>query len=135
MDGATSEMQMTKPTKMLLIGIASSLSLLVLAFLVERYLAAYLASLIRDCEASNGPDGPWKSWQGYTLLCSPFNLIGNYDHVGIQKEIVEAHYNSRYVAELAPIVAGVILFLSTIPWLWHFLLRRIRELSGAIRGD
>jgi hypothetical protein len=128
---------MTKSTKTLLIGILVSVSLIVLAYFVEKHQQSELAALVEKCGQSNhsdSPDGPWKQWEKAPLVCEPSDLILNYNLVGIQKDIVEQFYSSSNTVEWFKIAAGSVLFLCAIPYLWHFLLRRIRELSNAVKG-
>lgn len=54
--------------------------------------------------------------------------------VGVQKQIVEKFYASNNTADWAKIVAAFVFILCALPYLWHFLLQRIRELGDAIRG-
>ena len=98
-----------------------------------------LASLVAKCrsEASAAPKGPWLDYQKAPLVCDPIVLskLTAGDAVGIQREIVESASSSGEIYRIS-IAVAILLFVGfSLPYAWYFLLRRIRELSGAIRHD
>jgi hypothetical protein len=82
-----------------------------------------------------------KYHQGYghdPLVCDPDELK-SMDSGGIHKELEDAQKAvdaERYQnpIEWPYVLSAVILITSMLPWCWYFLIRRIRELSDAIRG-
>jgi hypothetical protein len=68
------------------------------------------------------------------MTCDPIVLARSDRHTGIQGQLAAAEHDlSRW--DSWPLVSGVaILFLCSLPWLWYFLLRRIREFREALLG-
>jgi len=81
---------------------------------------------------------PWEKYKGHfvpdRLVCDPETLVTLSANGGIQKDITDAYFASRTAATDTQVAALVIAFLSAIPWLWYFLLRRVVELRNAIGG-
>lgn len=127
---------MSKPLKVLAIGVLLATGIMGTGYVIEKRQQAGIDDLVAQCKAEhlNRPDGPWKKWQQNTLVCELSELLMFTDQVGIQKEIVEAHYTSVNTTDWVKFVAGAALVLSALPLLWQFLLNRIRELANAIRG-
>lgn len=82
----------------------------------------------------------WFGQQGVDAetFCDPLQLAGaNHDAPGIQGELAGAQraaiqWSGPRAAWMG--VAILIIIGSALPWLWHFFLRRIREVSAAVRG-
>jgi hypothetical protein len=80
--------------------------------------------------------GPWD------LACDPDQLAREpLPQIDMQERVAEAQRAldlERVPGPMEPsviiAVAAGILALASVPWAWYFLLRRIRELSNAIRG-
>lgn len=91
-----------------------------------------LELLVEECRALG------QSSFGDAPVCDPLELYVNRSTdnpvFGIQGNIVSAQesiWNSEYWAAVVPFS---ILIFSLLPWLWYFLLQRIRELSNAVMG-
>jgi hypothetical protein len=75
----------------------------------------------------------------FRMLCDAEDLDANWDGVKgrqeVQSKLVDAYRDLRQ-AESFPLflVAALVIGFSALPWLWFFLLRRIRELRDAIVG-
>jgi hypothetical protein len=68
------------------------------------------------------------------LQCDPVELAKSGDHVGIQGQLAVAQLDVWRWSDW-PLIAGVaIVLVCSVPWLWYFVLRRIRELREAITG-
>jgi hypothetical protein len=55
---------------------------------------------------------------------------------GVQAKLVSAYHDLRSQESSARffLIAAVIVGVSALPWLWYFLLRKIRELEDVIAG-
>jgi hypothetical protein len=104
-------------------------------------LESTIAVLQAKCVAESEENS--KSGTGYghdPLVCEPKQLASSSDLGGIQKEIAakQTAINDErkyYPMELPYLIALGIVLIAALPWSWYFLLRRIRELSDAIRGQ
>jgi hypothetical protein len=104
---------------------------------LESTIAALQAKCAAESEESTKSG---TGWEHDPLLCDPKALASDSGHLaGIQKEIAakqtsindERQYNPM---TLPYFVALGIVVITGLPWSWYFVLRRIRELSDAIRG-
>jgi hypothetical protein len=104
-------------------------------------LESTIAVLKAKCEAQseeNTKSGT--GWGHAPLVCDPKELSRIASPLGvIQKEIaaqqIEINEKQQYYPmELPYLIALAIILIAGLPWSWYFLLRRIRELSDAIRG-
>lgn len=142
---------MEKPTKILVSGMICA-TLVFCALYANTYrLESKLHQLESVCieegkrrlKEGKQPDGELTipSWamdwsHESVLICDP-NVLGHMESpsVGIQAQISQTqhdvwkslNYDYNYIAPY-------ILLISAIPWLWYFLLRRVRELRDAITG-
>lgn len=74
-------------------------------------------------------------WSLAPLVCDASTLARLGNNVGIQADIVKAHW-AAIASRDWPIPAALfVLGVSVLPWLWYFLLRRIAELRAAIVGN
>jgi len=67
-------------------------------------------------------------------LCDPVELAKSGGHEGIQGQVAAAELEVLRWADWPLIVGIAILLACSLPWLWYFFLRRIRELREAIFG-
>ena len=103
-------------------------------------LESTIAALQDRCAAESEENT--KSGKGYAhapLVCDPKKLSGYAGLVGKQKDVADKQNEINverqfYPMELPYIIALGIVVITGIPWSWYFLLRRIREVSDAIRG-
>lgn len=76
----------------------------------------------------------------FPLLCDGEEIEKLQSHgpaVGIQAKLLAAHRELRQ-ARFNPdflTIAFVVFTVSAVPWLWYFLLRRLRELRNVIAGS
>jgi hypothetical protein len=105
---------------------------------LESTVAALQAKCVAESE-KNTKSGT--GWRHDPLVCDPKELanISSNPGNGIRKEMAvkeTALYNEQqyYPMQLPYLIALAIGLIAGLPWSWYFLLRRIRELSDAIRG-
>lgn len=92
------------------------------------------------CESEAQKDAPPSSrWR---LECNPENLGDSRELIGVQHALADAYEKHRAMKSLGrmagffALISGLVLVARLVlPALWYFLLRRIRELSAAVRGD
>ncbi len=79
-----------------------------------------------------------KGWGHDPLVCDQKKL--SYAGLtGIQKDLSEKQKeidveHQYYPMELLYLIALGVFVIAGLPWSWYFLLRRVREVSDAIRG-
>jgi hypothetical protein len=66
--------------------------------------------------------------------CDPVELARSNGYPGIQGQLAAAERDVLRWANWPQISAIAIPFVCSLPWLWYFFLRRIRELREAILG-
>ena len=87
------------------------------------------------------PDKPVPPWQFDSLVCQPeqlYRLARENDPPGIQGVVVKnyrAVLDARRDSGIGFMAAAFIIFIGSLPAGWYFLLRRLREISAAIRGE
>src|SRR6266705_4095908 len=128
---------MSIPSKLLATGIIAAVVWLAAGGLITMRMNAQLNSLVAACRDRNEKAQHSDStipWEKDPLICDPQELAALPASVGIQAQIVAAHKRLIGFKQWLPITGGAIVAASAVPFLWYFLLRRIRELSGAIVG-
>jgi hypothetical protein len=130
---------MTKSTKLLLFGIFLAFVVVAVGYTTLRHEESALSSLVLKCrsEGSSNEEGPWNNYQpAKKQVCDPKVLldIGLADLNGIQKEIAVAASAKGDVYKNSVFLAIAIFVVLGVPYAWYFLLRRVREISAAIRG-
>lgn len=135
------------PLRFFLTCLALALAVIVGGLLYSRLLDHRLAEAVANCEAVDNCEtedkehaakhpGTWGSY--FCLVCTPSDLInGETVPPGTQGAVVVA-----YKAKLAfndgavhYIIACALVVLGALPAIWYFLLRRIREIAAAVRGE
>lgn len=127
---------MSKPAKILFIGVLVSLVVLAVGYLLDRREQFALDALIAKCktETMEAPKGPWQKYQEAPLVCEPTELIGYPDLIGIQKEVRQSYLGRGDYFSGSQLLAVLLLGVFALPYVWYFLLRRVRELVKAITG-
>ena len=68
------------------------------------------------------------------MTCDPIELARSDSYIGIQGQLATAE-RERLRWGSWPQISGIaILLLCSLPWLWYFFLRRIREFREALVG-
>lgn len=78
-------------------------------------------------------------WAAIGELVCDANSLADLDSAspplkGTQALIVRAQREASSSREWPYLIALLTVFLSALPWLWYFFLRRIAEMSHALRG-
>jgi len=129
-----------KPTKVLIVGIFAGALTYGLGQINTHRLERRVQELQRACiaegeaEAGKQPTFSWTNIFGGKPQCDPVELARSSGRVGIQGQLAAAE---RDVLEWGnwPLIACIGIPLTcSLPWLWYFFLRRIRELREAIVG-
>lgn len=118
-------------TKILLGGLALASLILVFGQARIYVLERDLNSLIQQCSMQDDDEF------GGVMDCDPDSLHrqGNFGNLkGLQYEIAFAQASILGSRSLTKEIPLAVLFLALIPWLWYFLLKRVREISDAIFG-
>ena len=136
---------MSKPKIILLVGIALALVITFGGIALGDRAAQRLKAIEDACRVENPPEGPWEAYgPRSTDKCSYSDIRWSGEEaIGIQAQILEAgdasrafHEDNVYGTAFFVFFLSVLpaIFLEFIPWLWRFLLARIREVSDAIAG-
>jgi hypothetical protein len=128
---------MERPVKFLIGGVIAGLLTFGSGYAGSKYYENELRGLIQSCEAesdrsrANAKDEVGKVFK---MVCEPNSLSSLGDLVGIQSRIVETHRKAQTWSESSRLLAILIVVISAVPFIWYFLLRRVRELREAIMG-
>ena len=134
--GATITRQ-SKPTQILLAGALAA----ILAYGLGQFFVfnaqSKLHALRAECEKPDKYSELAKEFGG-SVLCDPIELMRREDSTqpasGISAQLISAQ-EELWVAQRWPLkTSGILLSISTLPWLWYFFLRRVRELRNTIVG-
>ena len=146
---------MDKPTKSLILGTGVGLFIVAGAYAVAVYETSHITRLVEQCKSKpvvhgyeprseveklhDGEKATSRAWEPPEVKadrCDPAALarLGTDGLLGVQKEIAVAQSNLGVKVNSALWAAGAIFALFSLPFVWYFLLRRIRELSNAIAG-
>lgn len=127
---------MGKQLKVMGIGALLAVGILVVGYVLQQRQLAEVDALVAQCKGEhlNKPAGPLKNWQQAPLVCEPHKLLLAPNRTATQNEIVAASREAYDIADSAIWIAVIIFGLSALPFLWLFLLNRIRELGNAVRG-
>lgn len=117
------------PKRFLLIGcLIACVAFSVVQWLAISARSANLNSLIEVCEAEAiaRNQASNEQWEKFKLSCDPITLSVNAP--GLQGRIGVARQGLYSVSSLAILAGLFILAGSAIPFLWYFVLRRLREI-------
>jgi len=100
---------------------------------VEELHAACVAE--REAEAAKqGALSALASILSRKMTCDPVELAQSEEYPGTRGQLAAAERNVLGWNRWPPILAMAIALLCSLPWLWYFFLRRIRELREALFG-
>ena len=127
---------MSRPAKIFFLGVVVSLIVLAVGYALDKQQQDALDTLIAKCktETMETPIGPWQKYQEAPLVCEPTELIGYPDIIGIQKEVRQSYLGLGDYFLWSQLLAVLLLGVFGLPYVWYFLLRRVRELVKAITG-
>lgn len=126
---------MDRSSKIFLGGIICATVIVAIGFANTYRLESKLKKIEVECVTEGKQNKPTINFK---MICDVEDLIGldrsSEPLVGIQADIVAAQRKVWKSKEGPYLAAAVVLVLAGIPWVWYFLLRRIRELRDAIAG-
>ncbi len=132
---------MDSPTKVLIAGVFVSALTLGLGQLDTRRLERRVEELQKACVAEaeaeakrQGPLFAFANVLGGKMQCDPPEVAKSGNHTGVQGQLAAAELARSRWAGWPLILSSVLLLTCSLPWLWYFFLRRIRELREAILG-
>jgi hypothetical protein len=130
-----------KPAKILIGGIIAGALIYGLGEMntlrLERRVQELRRACVAETEAEAKKQGAFSALAGIftgKMTCDPLELARSDSYPGIQGQLAAAE---RHVLRGAswPQISGIAIPLTcSLPWLWYFFLRRIRELREAIVG-
>lgn len=135
---------MSKPKIILAVGILLAVAIVPIGYMLHERASERLEAIEQKCLALHG--SPLKLSEVGRCDYNTLSSLGSWraqEYSGIEEEILDAGRNRRtfhednvfgsafFVFFLSALPA---FFLEFIPWLWRFLLARIREVSDAIAG-
>ncbi len=124
---------MDKPIKIFFCGIACTVLIAAAGFANTYRLESKLHQLELECVEQGKRDNKFGNLA--TLLCDAESLVNSSGtSKGVQAQIVQAQHDVWSSKEWPYVLAFLVFLLSAVPWVWYFLLRRIRELKDAIVG-
>ena len=130
-----------RPTKVLIGGIFTGALVYCVGTLnthrLERKVGELQKACVAENEAQEKSEGPLSALAGIfigKLTCDPVELARSNGYAGIQGQLAAAQREVLRWDNWSPIAAIAMAAVSCFPWLWYFLLRRIRELREAMIG-
>ena len=127
------------PTKIVALGVVLAALVIGGGKLNSHRIELKLRDLQADCHAEARQEdamSPKSTGGHWETICDPEELedLSLKETVGIQAQQLTA-LRELQASESWPIPTAIgVLFFSALPWVWYFLLRRIRELHDAITG-
>ena len=132
---------MDKPVKILIGGIFAGALIYGLgemnAFRLERRVQELQRACVAATEAEAKKQGTLSALTSIfsgKVTCDPVELARSNGYTGIQGQLAAAERDVLRWASWPQISGIAIPLMCTLPWLWYFFLRRIRELREAIVG-
>ena len=98
----------------------------------EKAASGRLVALVEKCRADVSPGSAFKP------ICEPWELQGNAGLRGIQSEIVSLRKDVTQRSDVfiySVLFGAALAIVGMTPVVWYFILARLREVAGAIRGD
>jgi hypothetical protein len=106
-------------------------------FRLERRVQELQKACVAETEAEAKKQGAFSALASIfsgKMTCDPVELARSEDYTGIQGQLAAAERNVLRWANRPRISAIAVPLMCSLPWLWYFFLRRIRELREAILG-
>ena len=126
---------MHKPTKILIIGMISAFIVFSASKVNTHLLESKVKKLEAQCIDEDIARKTRKKGGRWIMICDAKSLFTSENSLkGIQASIRSAQKEVNNSKRKTPFLSIIILGLSVLPWLWYFLLKRVRELSKAVIG-
>jgi hypothetical protein len=106
-------------------------------FRLERRVQELQKACVAETEAQAKNRGTFSALMSIfsgKATCDPVELAKSNGYVGIQGQLAASERDVLRWADWPLVVGMAIPLVCCLPWLWYFLLRRIRELREAIVG-
>jgi hypothetical protein len=130
-----------KPAKILISGIFAGALVYGIgemnAFRLDRRVQALQKACVAETEAEAKKQGAFSSLTNIfsgKAICDPVELARSDGYTGIQGQLAAAERDVLRWANWPTILSVPLLLMCSLPWLWYFFLRRVRELRNAIVG-
>ena len=107
------------------------------AFRLERRVQELQRACVVETEAEAKKQGTFSALTSIfsgKMNCDPVELAKSNGYAGIQGQLAAAERDVLRWANWPQLSAIAIPLVCSLPWLWYFFLRRIRELREAILG-
>jgi hypothetical protein len=134
-------LNLDKPSKILIGGIIAGALIYGLGemntFRLERRVQELQRACVAETEAEAKKQGALSALGNIFLgkmTCDPVELARSDAYAGIQRQLAAAERDVLRWASWPQISGIAIPLMCSLPWLWYFFLRRIRELREAIVG-
>ena len=134
-------LNLDKPAKILIGGIIAGALIYGLGemnmFRLERGVQELQRACVAETEAEAKKQGALSALASIfsgKMTCDPVALARSDGYTGMQGQLAAAERGVLRWASWAQISGIAIPLLCSLPWLWYFFLRRIRELREAILG-
>jgi hypothetical protein len=104
---------------------------------LERRVHELQRACVAETEAEAKKQGAWSALANIfsaKMTCDPVDLARSDSYPGIQGQLAAAERDVLRWASWPQISGIAIALMCSLPWLWYFFLRRIRELREAIIG-
>jgi hypothetical protein len=104
---------------------------------LERRVHELQRACVAETEAEAKKQGAWSALANIfsaKMTCDPVDLARSDSYPGIQGQLATAERDVLRWASWSQISGIAIALMCSLPWLWYFFLRRIRELREAITG-
>lgn len=106
-------------------------------FRLERRVQELQRACVAETEAEAKKEGALSALANIfsrKMICDPVELARSDSYPGIQGQLAAAERDVLRWASWPQVSGIAIPLMCSLPWLWYFFLRRIRELRGAIVG-
>ena len=133
---------MEKPTKILIAGLALGAAVAAGGVVNTHRLQAKLEELRTACIAEGekeatvpGSDAALAAQYGGKSLCDPVELTRSNSGIeppGVQGQLEKTHHEFLDSEQWPVLLGAAITLLLAVPWIWYFLLRRLKEIREAI---
>jgi hypothetical protein len=130
-----------KPAKIFISGIFAGALIYGLGVMhtsrLERKVQELQKACVAETEAESKKQSTWSALASMfsgKMTCDPIELARSDSYKGIQGQLATAERELLRWGSWPQISGIVILLLCSLPWLWYFSLRRIREFREALLG-
>ena len=127
-----------RSTKIAVLGIFLACALMISNWGYERGFERVIRQAVAAGKGAAGISDVGKPVPGFQMLCDPVDYYGRLDQewIGEQKDVRDAIVaKNSFDSSWLFLISYLIALISAVPAVWYFLLRRLKEVSNAIRGQ